>query len=90
MYCTDNITWDVFFYLFLATVNTHQAYNADQFYALTSGSYRCKAKSKFQIGDEVEMNTYNLQYAAFQDNIKGFSNQGKISVSLLFFPPNFS
>jgi len=92
MYCTDNITINMrfFFSLFLVTVSIAQAFGTDQFSASTSGSYKCNDKTKLVLIDGLEMHTYNLQYAAFQDNITDFSDKSKISVSLLFFPPNFS
>ena len=44
--------------------------------ASEDGSYKCIEESSFALQNGFIMNTYNLQYAAFQRNITGFSDKG--------------
>ena len=49
-------------------------FGKDQFSASKSGSYKCDQNSKLTLGNGFEMDTYKLQYAAFQSNITAFSS----------------
>ena len=51
-------------------------FGTDTIKASADGSYKCIKETSFALQDGFVMNTYNLQYAAFQTNITSFSNSG--------------
>jgi hypothetical protein len=44
-------------------------FGTDTIKASADGSYKCIKETSFALQDGFVMNTYNLQYAAFQTNI---------------------
>jgi len=51
-------------------------FGTDTIKASEDGSYKCIKETSFALQDGFVMNTYNLQYAAFQTNITSFSDSG--------------